>query len=217
MHPINRQITLLLLGIVMFNLPLISSLSQFNIYLIDNLPDFLSFISDWVYEKEQLVNNQISDILIMHTWQDLIMNLFLIGVVPAVCEELFFRGVLQNIFIKWTSKPRLSIIITACLFSILHMQFLGFIPRFILGVLLGYLFYWSRIIWVPIFAHFVHNGLQVIAVFLYGMNQDSSKQILEEETLYTNDQWIMIGGCLFAVCLFLYLFYKITRNKTLIS
>ena len=67
---------------------------------------------------------------------DLVLNLFLIAIIPAVGEELFFRGVLQKLFIKWTTKKHFSILITAFLFSAIHMQFFGFFPRFILGALL---------------------------------------------------------------------------------
>ncbi|MDZ7777205.1 MAG: CPBP family intramembrane glutamic endopeptidase [Bacteroidales bacterium] len=93
-------------------------------------------------------------------------NLLLIAVIPAIGEELFFRGVLQKVFTDWFSNAHAGIIITSVLFSALHMQFFGFLPRFVLGVLFGYYFYWSRSLWLPIFAHFINNGAAVVVAFL---------------------------------------------------
>ncbi len=92
----------------------------------------------------------------------LITNLVLIAVLPAVGEEFFFRGVLQKQFSNWFKNEHIAILVTAFLFSALHMQFYGFLPRFILGIFLGYLFVWSRNLWLPILAHFVTNGFTVL-------------------------------------------------------
>jgi hypothetical protein len=92
---------------------------------------------------------------------DLFFNLLIIAVLPALGEELLFRGYLQQKMCQWIRKPILAIIITAILFSAIHMQFLAFLPRFALGVVLGYLFYWSGSLWLPIIAHFLNNALVI--------------------------------------------------------
>jgi membrane protease YdiL (CAAX protease family) len=93
---------------------------------------------------------------------DLLLNLLVIAIVPAIGEELLFRGYLQQSFSNWLSNPHVAIIVTAVLFSAIHLHFQAFLPRFILGVLLGYLFYWSGSLWLPILAHFANNAQAVI-------------------------------------------------------
>lgn len=97
----------------------------------------------------------------------LIFNLFAIALVPAVCEELFFRGGLQQLLYRWTHRPHLAIVLTAIIFSLAHMDLFAFLPRVLLGILLGYMFYYSGSIWVSMSAHFLNNAAVVVLYFLY--------------------------------------------------
>ena len=97
----------------------------------------------------------------------LILNLFMIALIPAIGEELVFRGVLFRIFQKWVRNIHVVIFITSILFSAMHLQFYGFIPRLFLGLLFGYLFWYSRSLWVPIIIHFINNGTAVTAEWYY--------------------------------------------------
>ena len=81
---------------------------------------------------------------------------------PAIGEELIFRGYLQQKLAKRFGDMNASIFLTAFLFSLIHFHFDGLIPRFVLGILLGYLFYWGRSLWLPILAHFVNNAQGVV-------------------------------------------------------
>jgi membrane protease YdiL (CAAX protease family) len=95
---------------------------------------------------------------------DVILNVIIIGLLPAICEELFFRGALQRIIINITKSPWAGIIITGFLFSALHLQFQGFLPRMFLGVVLGALYWYSGSLWTSILAHFINNAVQVVIV-----------------------------------------------------
>lgn len=95
---------------------------------------------------------------------DVFTNVIIIGLLPAICEELFFRGALQRILIQITRSPWAGIIITGFLFSALHLQFQGFLPRMFLGIVLGILYWYSGSLWTCILAHFVNNAVQVIAI-----------------------------------------------------
>jgi uncharacterized protein len=97
---------------------------------------------------------------------DLIGSIILVGLFAAVGEELFFRGVLQRILIQWTTKPWLGIVITGILFSAIHLQFSGFLPRMGLGILLGFIYWYSGSMWVNILFHFLFNSMQVILAYL---------------------------------------------------
>jgi membrane protease YdiL (CAAX protease family) len=95
---------------------------------------------------------------------DVFMNVIVVGLFPAFCEELFFRGALQRILIQITRNPWAGIILTGFLFSALHLQFQGFLPRMFLGIVLGVFYWYSGSLWTAIIAHFVYNAAQVIAV-----------------------------------------------------
>lgn len=108
----------------------------------------------------------------------LLVNLLMIGVIAAVGEELIFRGVLQRLMIGMFKNVHLGVVITAILFSAFHFQFFSFLPRFVLGLVLGYLMYYGRSIWYPILAHFVNNAMGVI--YYYFSSKGSADDMLEE-------------------------------------
>ena len=101
----------------------------------------------------------------MKSINDLITMLVILAILPAIAEEVFFRGVLQRLFIQITRRPWIGIIITAMIFSALHGQFLGFIPRLVLGIVLGALYWYSGSIYPGMIAHFLNNAVQVILVY----------------------------------------------------
>jgi membrane protease YdiL (CAAX protease family) len=115
-----------------------------------------------------------------------------IALFPAVTEELFFRGVIQKLFNNWTGNIHIAIIITGILFSFAHFQFYGFVPRMFLGIVMGYLLYWTNNIWVPIFAHFANNAIAVIGYFIFyksgntGFNPDDIGTSLASPFLYVS-------------------------------
>lgn len=108
----------------------------------------------------------------------LVINLFMIGVIAAVGEELIFRGLLQRLLYEMIRNIHLAVLVTAILFSAFHFQFYSFLPRFILGIILGYLMFYGRSIWYPILAHFVNNSLGVIYYYFYA--RGSADDMLEE-------------------------------------
>jgi hypothetical protein len=132
------------------------------------LPDWLSGVESWMAEKEEYASDLEEILLTAGTLPLLFFNLFMIAVIPAIGEELIFRGVFQKIFSDLFRSGHTGIWVTAFLFSALHFQFFGFIPRFLLGLIFGYLFYWSGTLWLPVFSHFVNNAVSVIIVYLQG-------------------------------------------------
>ena len=118
-------------------------------------------IPDWMFVFDNNAEKITKYFLKMNTLGDLFFNVLVIAIIPAIGEELFFRGYLQEKMTQWLGKPDVAIIITAILFSAIHMQFQGFLPRFALGLILGYLFYWSGSLWLPIIAHLLNNAMAV--------------------------------------------------------
>ena len=108
----------------------------------------------------------------------LLVNLFMIGIIASVGEELIFRGLLQKLLTQMLKNIHLAVLVTAVLFSAFHFQFFSFLPRFVLGLILGYLMYFGRSIWYPILAHFVNNAMGVIYYYFY--SRGSADDMLEE-------------------------------------
>jgi membrane protease YdiL (CAAX protease family) len=121
-------------------------------------------LADWMMRTEKEAARQITLFLKAGSMMDVVVNIFIIALLPAVCEEACFRGALQRILIHYFKSPWAGIIVTAIFFSAFHMQFQGFLPRMFLGVLLGALYWYSGSLWVSILAHFFTNGIQVLAV-----------------------------------------------------
>lgn len=112
---------------------------------------------------EEESSHQMAAFLKIRSPLDIVINVFIIALLPAICEELFFRSGLQRIIIQMTRHPWAGIVLTAVLFSALHMQFQGFLPRMFLGIVLGALYWFSGSIYTSMIAHFVNNAVQVIA------------------------------------------------------
>lgn len=140
--------------------PLINLFLDWNSHL--KLPESMQNIENAIRNMEEQAAKLTEEFLKMNTVSDLIVNLLMIGLLPAIGEEFIFRGVFQKLFYQYTKRIHLSVFITAIIFSAIHMQFLGFLPRFALGVFLGYLLVWTGSIWAPVLAHFINNASAVI-------------------------------------------------------
>ena len=139
--------------------PLIDVLSTWNQGL--QLPESLKAIEDWMINTEKAAEVTTNTLLNTDSWGGFAMNIIIIAIMAGIGEELMFRGVIQKILIGWTKNIHLGILYTAIIFSAIHFQFYGFVPRMILGMVLGYLYIWSKSLWVPVIAHAINNALTV--------------------------------------------------------
>ncbi len=124
-------------------------------------------IPDYLRTMESQTNEAIKGLLIMDTPWELIANLTIIALLPAIGEEIVFRGVLQRQMQRVIFPAWLAILVSAAIFSAIHLQFEGFLSRWLLGMLLGWLYWKTGNFWVPVAAHFFNNALQVIGQYLY--------------------------------------------------
>jgi uncharacterized protein len=149
--------------------PITSFTGQLNAMM--HLPDWLSGVEHWMTDMENNADTTTDLLIVSKTFGAMIFNLLTFGLITAVAEELIFRGVLQKIFYNLFKSGHIAIWVTAFLFSAIHFQFFGFIPRFILGLAFGYLFFWSGNLWLPMIAHFVNNAFPVILVYVQGLEK----------------------------------------------
>jgi len=158
------------IGILLLGLLLMAVANPVNDWLVYqnnliHLPESFSAIEQWMRSSEEKAAELTNTLLQMNNWQDYAINLLMIGVFAALGEELLFRGVLQPVFLKITKNPHAAIWITAFIFSSIHMQFYGFFARMFAGAILGYLYYYTQNLWVPILAHFFNNAMAVSFVY----------------------------------------------------
>jgi len=129
------------------------------------LPDYLKDVEQWMKEKEDAAMKITIQLITVRSNFDFIINLIMIAVLPAIGEELMFRGGVQRSLTKAFNSPHLAIWLTAIIFSAIHVQFYGFIPRMLLGAGFGYLYFYSGSLWYAMLAHFINNAYAVCAAF----------------------------------------------------
>jgi membrane protease YdiL (CAAX protease family) len=132
-----------------------------------DLPKFLQPVEQWMREKEDSLRELTQLLTGFQGLNQLALGLLVIAIIPAVGEELLFRGLLQNKLLAVTRNVHVSIWLAALVFSAIHLQFLGFFPRMLLGALFGYLYIWSGNLWIPILAHFINNSFTLVMMYLY--------------------------------------------------
>lgn len=152
---------LLSIAVLLFSLPLVGVLSDWNQHI------HFGSLDQSLRELNRKAQEMTKAMLAMPSWGALVYNLLLIAVIPAIAEEMFFRGVLQRLFIKMSKRAWIGILIAAVVFSLMHGEMLGFFPRIALGIVLGLIYYYSGNLWYAIGAHFFNNAFQIVLVFLF--------------------------------------------------
>ena len=151
--------------LIIVSIPAINWLVEINEGM--KLPGVFKGLENWMKDSENKTNKLTEAFLNVTTPGGLVVNLIIIALLAAVGEELLFRGVILQLFVEWFKNRHLAVILSAILFSALHLQFYGFLPRMVLGILFGYIFIWSGSLWIPIVLHFIFNGITVVAAYLY--------------------------------------------------
>ena len=157
---------LIIIGVVLMfiSLPVTNQLTRWNEAMsfggvFEKLEEYLKMLEETAAATTEKMLN-------VDTIGGLLLNLLVIALIPAVGEELTFRGVLQQGLMRRVKSPHVAILLSAAIFSFIHFQFYGFLPRMFLGILLGYMFYITRSLWTSIAMHFVNNGTAVVLYYL---------------------------------------------------
>ena len=146
--------------LIFFSLPLIAWLGEINSAI--KIPASFSGLENWMKEKEIEVGKSTELLLGDKSVGGIVFNFLIIAFLAAFSEELFFRGMIQKILIQAKLNYHIAIWITGIIFSAVHLQFYGFIPRMVLGASIGYLFYFTGSLWISIIAHFINNALYIV-------------------------------------------------------
>lgn len=162
-------------------------------------------LPEWATNFENEAEETMKAILKMDNPLIFVANLFVIAILPGIGEELLFRGVLQKQLGFIFNNKILAVWVAAFIFSAIHLQFEGFLPRFALGVVLGYLYYWTGNLWITMFAHAFNNGIQIVLIYATGMD---ISQV--DETSTDQLQWWMIP---ISVAVMYFLYNAILKNR----
>ncbi|WP_198170092.1 CPBP family intramembrane glutamic endopeptidase [Mucilaginibacter arboris] len=165
----SRKFPLMLLLLVFFIMlvssPLMEMLINFNQKMV--LPQALKGLERWMRNMEDTASQQTEILLKMKSSVNFLVNLLMIAILPAIAEEFIFRGCFQQIFTGWTKSIHWGVWLSAALFSAIHFQFFGLLPRMLLGVFFGYFAAWSGSIWPGVLGHFLNNGTALVVSYLY--------------------------------------------------
>lgn len=162
-RPVPPEWLLAAAGLIILTVPFMSGLIEWNAGA--HFPGFLKGWEASAREMENRAQDLTRYLTQFSTATRFLVGLLVIAVVPAISEELVFRGVVQRNLVQWTGSRHVGIWLAAAVFSAIHFQFFGFVPRFVLGLVLGYLYEWSGNILVPMAAHFTQNAFQIILLY----------------------------------------------------
>lgn len=188
--------------------PFINLLSHCNQQL--TLPESLSYVEEWMRNSEENASSLTKQFLSGTHWSDLVINLLIMSLLPALSEEILFRGTLQPLFSEHRNR-HCAIWCCAILFSAIHMQFYGFIPRMLMGAVLGYMLVWSGSLWLSIIGHATNNALAVVTYFVCERSGYSSDLA---DNFGTGDSlWVGVLSGVVTLCLL----YALRRSLTMSS
>ena len=196
----------LILGVAMMYtiLPLNSIFTEWNANI--KFPESLASFEKLMQDLQENATEIMMRFINVDTIGGLILNLFMIAGLAALGEELLFRSVIQTSLIRICKNAHIGIFIASAIFSLFHMEFYGLLPRLVLGLLMGYMYYYSRSIWIPMAMHFANNGT---IVFLYYLNNIGAINI-DVESFGETNIFVLILSIIAMVALF---WFTIKLNK----
>jgi membrane protease YdiL (CAAX protease family) len=175
-----------------------------------SLPEFLQGVESWMRSSEDKAKELTDAFLEVDTMGGLLINLFIIALLAALGEELLFRGIVLQLLWDGLKNSHLAVFISSILFSAMHLQFFGFLPRTVLGILFGYIFIWTGSLWIPIILHFLFNGITVVAAYLY----TTGRTTVNVETFGTTNNILIIVGSFILSIVLLFVIHRQRSEKT---
>jgi membrane protease YdiL (CAAX protease family) len=159
----------------------------------------------WMKEDQIKATAKLKQYLVMDNFWQILLNLFIFSFVPSFCEEVFFRGTMQPLWYKYFTKPWVAIFMTAFIFSFLHFQFSGFLPRLLAGVVFGGIFYLTGSLWLSVISHVLYNACIVVLNY---MNQYSPGSVTAFGNLLLSPMLIVSAALIIVL-----LFYQLQKDS----
>ncbi|MEO6637508.1 MAG: type II CAAX endopeptidase family protein, partial [Ginsengibacter sp.] len=172
---INYKQVVIVIGILLLTFPLSAALAELN--------ELIPIPQSWAVKFKAMEDAralQEAALININSFTKYLVSLFIIALLPGLFEEVCFRAGLQNIFVRWFKGPWVAILLTSILFSIIHISYYGFLVRFALGGILGFIFYYSGSLWLSVLFHFLYNGLQVTALYVVTLSGKKAPKDIEQ-------------------------------------
>jgi uncharacterized protein len=170
----GRHQLFLVIVMMTIGLPLAGALGNLNKMI--PLP---AIVEQFFTHLELKYDSQIETIAKMGSFKEYLLSVLMIGLLPALFEETFFRAGIQRTLTDATKRPVLAIALTSIIFSAIHLSYYGFIPRIALSVVLGLIYYHSKSIWLSIIAHFFNNAVTVTLMYYYSLHHKPIKEVTD--------------------------------------
>ncbi len=199
---INYKQVFILLAILVLTFPLSAALAELN--------KIIPIPAAWATKFKLMEDSreaQEAALININSFSRYIISLIVIGLLPGLFEEICFRAGIQNVLTRWFKSPWPAIIITSIIFSLVHISYYGFLVRVGLGIILGLIFYYSGNIWLSSLFHFLYNGLQVTALFIFTLNGTKDQKDIEEN--------FSVWAGVLAIILIIFLFIQFRKISLL--
>ena len=212
------QIFAIAIATMVCAIPAINLLAEVNSRFLDWLlanSDCSRETIEWMKAREEEATVLTERFLQADSFGGMLVNIGLMALMPALAEEMSFRGVLQGVLSRQRSEvSHIAIWVTAFIFSAIHFQFYGFVPRMLLGAMFGYMLAWTGSLWVPIVMHFVNNGVAVVSYQISAVSRQEAETSIAD-TIGAGDTWWVGLISLAAVCGLLWLIRQLSCNSVI--
>ena len=205
--PAVATVALVCLALVLA-IPFMNLVISWNANIV--FPEWAAGAAEWMRTMEDAANATLMTIVDGQSIMSLIILILTVGIFAGFSEELFFRGCLQRLMITARVNPHVAIWLTAILFSAIHMQFFGFVPRMLLGALFGYLAWWSGSVWTAVAAHIFNNIMAAVTMWMKA--RDASSEIVRLESFGANDI-LAAAVSLLITLMALFVIYQLCQRK----
>ncbi|MBP5782025.1 MAG: CPBP family intramembrane metalloprotease [Bacteroidales bacterium] len=191
---------ILVIALYFVAVPLVAWLVKINENV--RFPESLQTLENALKSIQDSATEMTEKFMNVSTIGGILVNIFVMAIVPAVSEEMLFRGCIQKTLTDKMRNKFLAILISAFIFSAAHLEFYGLLPRFILGIILGYVFYYTGNILMSVLLHFINNSIAVIAGYIqFHLNNG-----VEPETMFTTPPtWMIVSSAVLTVALLIIL------------
>lgn len=197
-------------GLLLLSLPVVDLLNKVNQNMV--LPQSWATLEVFLKTMENQALLMTETMLNTTSMFGLFNVIVVMALMPALSEEILFRAIIQKAFCRALKNPHIAIIVTSIIFSAIHFQFYGFLPRFFIGLILGYTYFYTRNLWIPIMIHFLNNSTSVILYFLWNRGLINVNP-LTDTSIAPEDMTVLFA--LLAIGVVMYELYKREQKQTL--
>lgn len=197
-------------GLLLLSLPVVDLLNKVNQNMV--LPQSWATLEAFLKTMESQALLMTETMLNTTSMFGLFNVIVVMALMPALSEEILFRAIIQKAFCRALKNPHIAIIVTSIIFSAIHFQFYGFLPRFFIGLILGYTYFYTRNLWIPIMIHFLNNATSVVLYFLWNRGLINVNPLTDTSI---SPGYMTVLFALLAIGVVMYELYKREQKQTL--